>query len=59
MECAFLSGGNNEPCHLKPTKKSSYCKMRSVLIKTCPVKCCLRCGKGTCSKLLICNKMWR
>ena len=58
MECTFLSVGNNEPCHLKPTKKSSYCRMRIVLIKTSQEKRCLRCGKGSCSKLLICNKMW-
>ena len=56
MECAFLQVGNNEPCHLKPIKKSIYCTMHNFLIKNSQVKPCLRCGKGTWYKLQICNK---
>ena len=25
MECGFLRVGDNEPCHLQPTKNSKYC----------------------------------
>ena len=55
MECAFLRGGDNEPCHLQPIKNSKYCALHNFLIKKSPVKPCLRCGKGTWSKLPICN----
>lgn len=55
MECAFLRLGDNEPCHSRPTKKSNYCAMHNFLIKHSKVKPCLRCGKGTWSKLQICN----
>ena len=54
MECAFLRAGNNEL--FEPTKKSVYCSMHNFLIKNSQVKPCLRCGKGTCSKLQICNR---
>ena len=55
MECAFLRVGDNEPCHLQPTKNSKYCALHTFLIKKSQVKPCLRCGKGTWSKLQICN----
>ena len=37
-------------------KNLIYCSMHNFLIKNSQVKPCLRCGKGTCSKLQICNK---
>ena len=55
MECGFLRVGDNEPCHLQPTKNSKYCALHNFLIKNSQVKPCLRCGKGTWSKLQICN----
>ena len=33
MECAFLRVGDNEPCHLQPTKNSKYCALHNFLIK--------------------------
>ena len=55
MEYVFLRIGNNEPCHLKPIKKSMYCSMHNLLLKTVQVNTWLRCGKGTCSNLQFCN----
>ena len=33
MECGFLRVGDNEPCHLQPTKKSKYCALHNFVIK--------------------------
>ena len=55
MECAFLGLGDNEPCHSRPTKNPNYCAIHNFVKKHSKVKLCLRCGKGTWSKLQICN----
>ena len=38
MECGFLRVGDNEPCHLQPTKNSKYCALHNFLIKKSQVK---------------------
>lgn len=33
MHCAFQKVGNHNPCQLKPTNYSKYCKMHIYLMK--------------------------
>lgn len=55
MKCAFFRIGDNELCHSRPRKIQTTVRYIFFFIKYSKVKPLLRCGKGACSKLQICN----